>query len=264
MCLIVLGLEAHPEYRLVLAANRDEFYERPSAPAEFWKEAPEVLAGRDLKGGGTWTGVTRTGKIALLTNFRDPASRKENPPSRGLLVSDYLMGGRGPVEFLQQLSCRAHLYDGFNLILGRGAELYWYSNRGGAIRRIEPGVHGLSNHLLNTPWPKVRRAKGALARILSGGSRVEEEDLFRLLADRTRPLDRELPSTGMPLDWERILSPVFIVSPTYGTRSSTLLFLDRQGTLTFVERTHDPGAGGTVRYSFAVPGASGSPVSSAV
>ncbi len=253
MCLIVLALEAHPLYPLVLAANRDEFYERPTAPAGFWEEAPHVLAGRDLKGRGTWMGVTGSGKIAALTNFRDPASRKENPPSRGLMVSRYLLEPEDPAAFLQALSGKARLYDGFNLILGRGSELYWYSNRGEGIRRIPPGIHGLSNHLLDTPWPKVKRAKAGLARILSRQGEVKEEDLFDLLSDRTRPPDSELPATGVPLDWERVLSPVFIESPTYGTRSSTLVLLDRTGSITFVERTHDRGREGTVRYRPASP-----------
>lgn len=235
MCLILFAWKAHNRFPLIFAANRDEFYERPSAPAAFWEDAPDLLAGRDLRDGGTWFGITRTGRLAALTNYRDPSSLKTGAPSRGGLVADYLRGGENPETYLRRIENTADRYNGFSLIVGDPGELFFFSNRGGR-KRLQPGVHGLSNRLLDTPWPKVERGKGALRDLLREKNGPSPEALFAILGDRSRPPDDRLPETGVGIEWERILSPLFIESPVYGTRSSTVLRVDRNGVATFVER----------------------------
>ena len=237
MCLLLIALKTHPAYKLILLANRDEYYDRPTSPAAFWDGAPSVLAGKDLQGGGTWLGVTRRGRIAAVTNYRDPASVREGAPSRGTLVSNFLVGQESTGGYLERVNTEADRFNGFNLIIGDKDQLYWYSNRGDGVQSLELGIYGLSNHLLDTPWPKVVRGKNALTRLLSGQRAPSLEELFHILADRTIPDDASLPHTGVELEWERILSPIFIVSPTYGTRSSTVLLIDMQDRVTFVENT---------------------------
>ena len=238
MCLILLSIEMHPKYKLVTAANRDEFYDRPSAPAHFWEEAPEILAGRDLKAGGTWLGLTRSGRLGMITNYRDPASVKKSAPSRGKLLARFLRGRQRPLDYIQEVRLEGARYNGFNLIVGDGKQLYWYSNRNGHPLALAPGLHGLSNHLLDTPWPKVTRGKDRMAGLLAASEEdLDSDALFRLLEDRHVPSDDRLPDTGVGLEWERTLSPIFISSPTYGTRSSTVLLIDRENRATFIERT---------------------------
>ncbi len=240
MCLIFVAIDAHPKYRIVVAANRDEFYDRPTAPASFWRENPDILAGRDLLAGGTWLGITRTGRIAALTNYRDRESFRADAPSRGRVVSGYLMSTEPPLAYLEQLSRTASRYNGFSLLAGKPDKIYCYSNRGSEIRVLSPGIHGLSNHLLDTPWPKVEKGKKEIARILDSKD-ISIDDLFQLLQDRVLVEDRFLPDTGVDLEWERTLSPIFISSPSYGTRSSTVILLDRSEMVTFVERCFDRG-----------------------
>lgn len=240
MCLLLLALQAHPVYKLVIAANRDEFYERPTSPAGFWNERPDILAGRDLRAGGTWFGISRRGRIAAITNYRDPASSKPRAPSRGRLVSDFLIGDDEPEAYLTRLDSNAGDYNGFNLVVGVRDRLFWYSNRGQGIRPILPGICGISNHLMDTPWPKVSRGKAALKRILLNNPHPSPEALFDILLDPSIATDDRLPDTGVGIAWERVLSPIFISSPDYGTRSSTILLLDREGHVTFLERTHGP------------------------
>jgi uncharacterized protein with NRDE domain len=240
MCLLIFAFKAHPFYKLILAANRDEFYERPTAPAEFWDDTPHLLAGKDLKAGGTWLGITRNGKIAAITNYRDPSSIKESAPSRGRIVSNYLLGSESPDDYLTKLLKFAGRYNGFNLVLGDHKQLYWYSNRCEEFRRLSAGIYGLSKHLLDTPWPKINLSKETLANLISKGKKPSPEALFRLLKDRTVPDDSRLPSTGVGIEWERVLSPVFIQSSNYGTRSSTLLLIDRHDHVSFYERTFSP------------------------
>lgn len=251
MCLILFAYNIHPSYRLVLAANRDEFYDRPSAAADFWEKTPQVLAGVDLKEKGTWLGVTRDGKFAAVTNYRDPASWKNDAPSRGRLVSRYLTGGAGAEKYLKKISDEASRYNGFNLLLGDAESLWVYSNRGQA-RKLPEGVFGLSNHLLDTPWPKVRRGKKLLEKTLTLKGKDLEEALFSLLEDRHVPPDGQLPDTGVNLEWERILSPMFIRSPVYGTRSCTILLIGRNRRVTFAERiyNHAPQPWLLSRFSF--------------
>jgi uncharacterized protein with NRDE domain len=247
MCLILLAWKMDDRFPLVLAANRDEFYERPSQPAAFWPEQPDLLAGRDLREGGCWLGITRDGRLSALTNFRDPASLKTGAPSRGHLVLDYLRERQKPEAYLDRIG-PAHGYNGFNLLLGDRDGLFCFSNRGGR-QQIEPGIHGLSNHLLDTSWPKVVRGKAALGAALA--AKWTPETILAILADRMRPADESLPDTGVGLEWERILSPCFIESPVYGTRSSTVLTIDRAGKATFVERVFDGGAAPrTSQFSF--------------
>jgi uncharacterized protein with NRDE domain len=241
MCLILFAINSHPVYKLIFAANRDEFYERPSAPASFWGDAPDLLAGRDLRAGGTWLGITREGKIAAITNYRDPGAMKNHAPSRGMLVTNYLLGGKGPVEYLESLQQDAGKYNGFNLLVGGPDTLYWYSNCGKGIHAVSSGVHGLSNHLLDTSWPKVCRGKASLARLISAEGSPSPEALFDMLRDRRIAHDEALPSTGVGIEMERLLSPLFIKISDYGTRSSTVFCIDRKDRVWFMERTFNSG-----------------------
>ncbi|MCX5841528.1 MAG: NRDE family protein [Deltaproteobacteria bacterium] len=240
MCLILLSYKMHPFYPLVLAANRYEFYYRPTLSAHFWEDRPDVLAGKDLKEGGTWLGVTKKGRMAALTNYRDPFSLKLNAPSRGWLIKDFLCGQEAPDLYLERLAGQADRYNGFSLILGDPSRLYYFSNRNG-LALLSPGLYGLSNRLLDTAWPKVQRGKENLSSLLSQRERPAPEDLFALLADQSKPDDDELPDTGIGWEWERILSSIFISSPVYGTRSSSLLMIDRRHRITFMERVFNGG-----------------------
>jgi len=241
MCLILFASEANSRYQLVLAANRDEFYSRPTAPAAFWEEAPDVLAGKDLKSGGSWMGVTSSGKIAAVTNFRGTGKMWEDAPSRGNLVSEFLVSDESLGVFIANLRTQARDYNGFNLLLGSAEELWWYSNRyDNPPQLINPGIHGLSNHLLDTPWPKVRRGKQALEHLLIGEKEITPEQVFSILEDRSPAADAELPDTAVGLELERMLSAPFIRSQDYGTRSSTVVLIERTGNLTFVERNFNP------------------------
>ena len=237
MCLILLSYKIHPDYRLILAANRDEFYNRPTAPLDYWADHPDVLAGRDLKGNGTWLGVTRSGCIAAITNYREPAAHMQNAPSRGILIRDFLTGNKSPERYLRAVSKMSQAYNGFNLIAGDPAGLYYYSNRATRVRQLRPGLYGISNHLIDTAWPKIERAKDLLQGQLSGREKIDIEKIWEILADRSQPPDDELPDTGVGLHWERILSPLFISSQDYGTRSSSVVLLDKSGGVTIRERT---------------------------
>lgn len=240
MCLILFAYKAHPNYRLVVAANRDEFYARPTAPLGFWEDYTEVLAGRDLAQKGTWMGVTAGGRFSAITNFRDPQSIKAQAPSRGQLVSDYLIGKMNPKSYLEQLAATANRYNGFNLLVGDADQLCYYSNYGKGIRCLAPGIYGLSNHLLDTNWPKVARGKKQLTKIIHENDDPSDETLFLMLQDQTAAADEHLPNTGVDLAWERMLSPIFITSPEYGTRSSSVLKIDLEGRIKFSERTRMP------------------------
>lgn len=238
MCLIFLSLRQHPKYKLVVAANRDEFYARKTAPAAFWQDHPDVLGGRDLEAGGTWMGITRQGRITLITNYRDPQHIDPAAPSRGKLVSDFLTGQETPDVYLKGIADSGVRYNGFNLIVGDLQSLWYYSNYRDGIDEITPGLHGLSNHLLETPWPKVVRGKEKLAAILQQAT-ITPEALFDLLYDDTQAADNLLPRTGVSLELERRLSAMFIKSPNYGTRCSTVVLIDHDNQVTFAERTFD-------------------------
>lgn len=243
MCLILLAHEAHPRYRLVVAANRDEFHHRPTAPAHFWADAPGLLAGRDLRSGGTWMGVTRAGRWAAVTNVREVAPPPPEAPSRGELVAGFLRGSGSPAEHLRALSGRAGEYPGFNLLAGEEGRVAYLSNRGGGPLELAPGVYGVSNALLDTPWPKVERGKAVLREMVAEGGEIHPDALFRLLAESDPAPDAALPDTGVGVERERMLSSLFISSPEYGTRASTVLLVDRGGGALFVERTVEAGSG---------------------
>ncbi|MGD9041757.1 MAG: NRDE family protein [Desulfobacteraceae bacterium] len=254
MCLLLLAVQEPPEFKLVLAANRDEYYDRPTAPAAFWDGAPHLLAGKDLRAGGTWLGITKTGRIAAITNYRDPTAEISGAPSRGKLVSGFLLGQQSPERFLEGLAPEKGRYNGFNLIIGEGDQLFWFSNRGDGAHKLSPGIYGLSNRLLDTPWPKLIRSKEAMAHLISNQKNPSLDALFQMLMDRTVADDDQLPDTGVGIVWERILSPIFITSPTYGTRCSTIILIDRQDRVTFTEKTFnsDPQHPTSVEYQFQI------------
>lgn len=240
MCLILLSYDTHPVYRMVLAANRDEYYNRPTKPLAFHDDSPNILGGRDLKQHGMWLGVTRTGRFAAITNFRDPGLSNPDAPSRGHLVRKFLSGQKTPEGYLEQVKTAGDSYNGFNLIVGDGSGLFYYSNRGKIIQRLNPGLYGVSNHLMDTPWPKIKKGKVALENLLNGKEKIRSEDIFNILKDGSYPPDDMLPNTGVGRDWERILSPLFITSSFYGTRSSSIILMSRTGETTFIERTFIP------------------------
>jgi uncharacterized protein with NRDE domain len=237
MCLILLAYNAHPSFQLILAANRDEYYSRPSAPAAFWENSPQILAGMDLKEGGTWLGLTRTGRIAAITNYRDPKSERKDAPSRGGLVSRFLSSSISAEDYLAFLRREEANFNGFNLIFGDMERLFWFSNHSALPEILEPGIHGLSNHLLDSPWPKVNQGKDALKRLVDLGKNIKPDALFDILSERTIAPDDLLPDTGVGIELERLMSPIYISTPTYGTRSSTIILIDRNGEATFIEKT---------------------------
>jgi uncharacterized protein with NRDE domain len=246
MCLIVFAWRVIPGVPVIAAANRDEFYDRPATPAARWPDYPNIVAGRDLKGGGSWMGVTLDGptgpRFAALTNIRAPGERRLDAPTRGALVADYLKGELSVPEYLEHIAPGADAYNGFNLVLGDRNTLYWYSNRGGDDPRngkpLEPGIYGISNGLLDAPWPKVLRTKAQFASLLCQGA--PEDAYFEMLADTTRAPDLRLPETGVPLEMERLLSSVCIESPGYGTRTSTVVRLYSDAAPDLQERILQP------------------------
>jgi uncharacterized protein with NRDE domain len=254
MCLILLAHDCHPLYRLIVAANRDEYHVRPTAPAAFWVEAPHLLAGRDLQGDGTWLGITTTGRFAALTNFREPHHHRPAAPSRGRLVSAFLCGDMDADDYRLRLEREGGDYNGFNLLFGVEGRLVAFSNRALLPPEMAPGIHGVSNHLPDTPWPKVIRGKEGLARLVAAGTPLHPRELFALLADRSQPPDTLLPDTGVGLELERRLAPLFIRGAEYGTRSSTVILVDRDNGVTFAERTFPPphGRPSTVTFNFTI------------
>lgn len=242
MCLLVLAWRLLEDCPLLLAANRDELYERPAAPAQFWPEAPRLLAGRDLLAGGTWLGVSRDGRFAAVTNYREARTVNPPPRSRGDLVRDYLLAQASASDFVQSLPAHAADYAGFNLLCGDRQSLWWYSNRGGPPRRLAPGIYGLSNHLLDTPWPKVRASKAALAGLCADGA-ASTSALLDLLQDRrTHPASPD-PAIGLDSALAQALSAIFIETPRYGTRCSTVLRISTDARVELVERRHAPERG---------------------
>jgi len=242
MCLLVLAWQAHPRYRLVVAANRDEFHERPAAPLAKWGPPDEILAGRDLRAQGTWLGLDPHRRFGVITNFRELQRPQPDAPTRGALIPDYLRGAAGAEAFLAGLQPQAPRYSGFNLLLTDRDSLWYASNRADAFARcLPPGVYGLSNEFLDTPWPKLRRVRRRFDAWLGDPGNGTAADLFALLNDRTTAgADEELPRTGIPEDWERVLSAPFVLHPDYGTRASTVLLLERSGAGLLAERRFDP------------------------
>ncbi|MFJ3262695.1 NRDE family protein [Pseudomonas sp. NPDC086581] len=236
MCLIVFAWRPGHATPLIVAANRDEFYARPTLPLAAWEEFPGVHAGRDLEAGGTWLGVAPDGRFAALTNVRDPG-QPVGPRSRGELVAAFLQGRQAPLEYLQQVARHATDYSGFNLLVGDGTQLCYFNPRVGPPVAIAPGVHGLSNAALDTPWPKLLSARQGLEAVLDA---PDTSSLLALLRDNRQPADAELPETGVGLATERLLSSVFIASPTYGTRASTALIVHADGRRELLEHSFGP------------------------
>jgi uncharacterized protein with NRDE domain len=238
MCLALVALDTHPVYAVVIAANRDEHHARPAAPAAWWSEG--WIAGRDLSAGGTWLAVTRAGRFSLVTNVREPGSRETRAPSRGALVTRVVAETSTPLESVAGAMAAGSAYNGFNLIAGDLVSACWGSNRAEGARTLAPGIHGLSNAALDTPWPKVQRSKAAFGSWCADPA-TDVEALFAVLGDRTIAADALLPATGVSIEWERRLSPPFIVGGEvgYGTRCSTIVMLGRDGKARFVERTFD-------------------------
>ncbi len=237
MCTILFSWKSTQNYKLILAANRDEFYERETKTAHWWDENPNVLGGKDLKAGGSWMGINKNGKIAAITNYRKfPLETYET--SRGHLVKKFLVEDISSSDFMAYLQENGQEFDGFNLIFGNADELMYFSNRGPS-QNLQPSIYGLSNHLLDTPWPKVRDGKKALESNLSNGS-LEPENIFKVLSNRDIAGDEELPNTGIGLEKERMLSSIFIESPNYGTRLSTVLTIDSENKVRFHERSFIP------------------------
>lgn len=236
MCLIAIAYKLHPDYPLLVAANRDEYYQRPTAAAEFWKEAPTLLAGRDLQAGGTWMGVTHGGRFAAITNHRNPSTTPAQPRSRGLLTLDFLLGEMSPAAYMEALAENAAAYAGFNLLVGTIESLYYYSNIEQQIRKLEPGIYSLSNALLDTPWPKQEMARKRMQRVLEQA--VDHPQLQAVVANREVAADEQLPNTGVGKELERLLSAQFIVSEAYGTRATTSLWLDASGGFSWQESNY--------------------------
>jgi uncharacterized protein with NRDE domain len=238
MCLIVFAWHVIPDMPLIAAGNRDEFYDRPAKPADWWEDYPQIYAGRDLQGGGTWIGVTREGRFAALTNIRAPSEMRDDAPSRGALVTNFLAGTMSPDEYITELKTQQQEYNGFNLLIGDSKQLVWYSNRGDGDERngksLGPGIYGLSNSLLDCAWPKVVRTKAQFASLLCQGA--PEDAYFEMLTDTTCASDCRLPKTGVSIERERLLSAVCIESPDYGTRVSTLVKLNGGAQPILIER----------------------------
>jgi uncharacterized protein with NRDE domain len=252
MCLLVLAWNTHPRYRLVVAANRDEYHERPAAPLARWSPPPEVLAGRDLRAGGAWLGIDRHRRFGVVTNFRDLVRAPPQAPSRGGLIPRYLGGASGPGDYFASLENEAAGYGGFNLLLADAGSLWYASNRSAPFARaLSPGVHGLSNEQLDTPWPKLLRVRRGFEEWLRGSGSAQSGELFELLADRTpfpaaptsakEGLKEAHRAPELSAEWDRILSSPFVLHEKYGTRCSTVVAIEPSGACFLAERRFDAG-----------------------
>lgn len=240
MCILFIAYRIHPNYPLILAANRDETYDRPTKSAHYWDDDHSILAGRDLKQGGTWLGITKNGRLAALTNYRNPKENQNNKQSRGHIVKNFLTSQLNPDEYLLSLQEERTRYAGFNVIVGDQEKIFYYSNVENKIKEVPAGIHGLSNHLLNTSWPKVEKGKRKLQSLVVS-DHVTPDALFQLLGDKEKAPTEQLPKTGVSLEMEKQLSPIFIEMDGYGTRSSTVIFIDKHGMVSFWERTFPDG-----------------------
>ena len=238
MCLLVFAVNAHPRYRLILAGNRDEFHKRATAPAQWWNGQPAMLAGRDIEAGGTWLGIDGYGRFGAVTNIRDMKPAPAGAPSRGGLVTEFVRGDLNAEHFLAKLRARSQQFAGFNLVLGDQKGVHFFNNRSGYETKLTDGVYGLSNDRLDTPWPKVVKATARVRALLKEDAHDEAAQLD-VFADRGIAPDASLPDTGVGLEFERMLSACFIVSPLYGTRSTTVIRVDYEGQARFCERQFD-------------------------
>ncbi|MGB0205982.1 MAG: NRDE family protein [Neptuniibacter sp.] len=239
MCLITFAYKSHPEYSLILLANRDEFYARPSKAMHFWQDHPNVLAGKDLEQGGTWLGINQQGKFTAVTNYRDGLASKENALSRGALTRDFLTSDQDPTGYLKQLLPKQDKFGDYNLLIGDQSGIYYQSNREGPIRALNPGIYGLSNALLDSPWPKLIKVRSELTNVL-GDIQFSPRSLLKIMSNRTQAETSELPDTHIPLEWEQLLSSSFIQSENYGTRATTLLLQKPNGETTIIEKSFGP------------------------
>lgn len=244
MCLILLAYDCHPRYKLVVTTNRDEYYSRPTQSARFWPENPAILAGKDLIKDGTWTGITTTGRFAAVTVYREVSNYPAHLPSRGLLAANYLASHEAPEVYLDRLVNESADYKGYSLLVGTFDALFYLSNRENTVRKLAKGLHGLSNNLLDVPWPKVSKGIKSLADCLQQ-EEIKVEHLFAIMANRECPDDRDLPDTGVGLERERMLGAACIVSPNYGTRATTVILVDRNNNVEFWERSLELAPSGT-------------------
>lgn len=237
MCLIVFSWRPDSETPLILVANRDEFYQRPTLPVHFWKDHPYILGGRDLEAGGTWLAFSRKGRFAAITNFRE-LPVPEGKISRGALVKDFLAKDISPETYLNSIIQNKNHYAGFNLLLGTQQQIFYYSNKAPDehYQILSPGVYGLCNHLLETPWPKLLAARNQLTELLE--KKVAPEQFIDMMHDNTQAKDELLPNTGVGLNAERLLSSRFIASDNYGTRNTSAIRLDNSGTLEWTEQNY--------------------------
>ncbi|MCP4457616.1 MAG: NRDE family protein [Cytophagales bacterium] len=239
MCLIVFAVNAHPDYKLILAANRDEFYKRPTSVADYWTDHPSILGGRDLEAAGTWMAVNKGGHFGAVTNFRDLKNIREDAKSRGDLVVNYLIDSKSAEDYLENISLKASDYNGFNLLLWDGSLMSHFSNYEGTINTVENGIHGLSNALLDTPWPKVEKLKNEFSNLIS--SSFNHDDLLKLLQDESLADDNLLPNTGIDHELEKMLSAICIKSEKYGTCCSTILTISNDGMVEYTEKSFPVG-----------------------
>ncbi|MCF8276670.1 MAG: NRDE family protein [Flavobacteriales bacterium] len=251
MCLCLFAINESEEFPFVLIANRDEFRKRPAAKADFWNDHPEVLAGRDLEGMGTWLGTNKAGKIAFLTNYRHPDFFNRKGPTRGTLVSNFLIGSEDAESYLKSIE-NTEAYNGFNLIVGTAKKLFYYSNVENEIKAITSGIHGLSNAFLNTSWPKVDDGKAKL-KAATETNALDSDSLFSILHDSSFAKTEELPQTGVGLELEKVLSAKFINTPDYGTVCSTVIKIDRNGTCFFKEKSFDAEGKEVGKVGFELP-----------
>jgi uncharacterized protein with NRDE domain len=251
MCLALIAYRSHPRYPLVLAANRDEFHARPAEPLHWWNDGVRMLAGRDLQAGGSWLGLDASGRMALVTNYRDPSLPRPQGTSRGSLIGEFLGARQSAAEFVRAAASRAGQFSGFNLLVMDQEGLgYVSSHPDPEARMLLPGVYGLSNRRLDTPWPKILRARGQFEQELMSYD-PRPQALMRILSDRTIAVDDSLPNTGIGIEWERLLSSAFIVSDSYGTRCSTIVLMRNDGRVTVEERSHAADGAATVRVRMA-------------
>ena len=243
MCLVALALRTLAGNTTVIAANRDEFHARPTRPLGTWPDMPEIIAGRDVQAGGTWMGMTPAGRFAFVTNYRDPTQQRTQARSRGALVADFLRSEITPTDYMAQISASGGEYNGFNLIVGTPDSAWYYSNMGEAPRELAAGIYLLSNHLLDSPWPKSTRLRAhftAMIQSVDAGQPIDIGATLNMLKDTTAAPDQALPRTGLSLDRERLLSSPFIISDDYGTRSSAVMLMDESGGRWMAERRYGP------------------------
>ncbi|HEX5162617.1 MAG TPA: NRDE family protein [Steroidobacteraceae bacterium] len=259
MCLLVLAWRRHPLYPLVIAANRDEYHARAAAPLAPWNDGSGILGGRDLAAGGAWFAVDARHRVGIVTNFREFGRRRRSAPSRGGLIPAFLGGKASPGEYLRNLETDAPGYAGFNLLLADRGSLWYASNRADRFaRELEPGIYGLSNEFLDTPWPKLVRVRArfeaALAAPGSADRRALAGELFDMLADRETVAPESLPPSELSPDWARKLSAPFVLDPGYGTRCSTVLTLSGDDVLDISERRFDDRGESTGESEYALNG----------